>query len=71
MLTKGQVVQLLRDEYPYLASEYSVRSIGLFGSCAKDTPTEASDVDIVWSIAVRELPRVATQLQEILEQVTD
>lgn len=47
MLTKEEITRVLREHYPYLASEYGVKRIGLFGSYAKDTPTEASDVDIV------------------------
>ena len=46
-MSSEEVVQLLRDEYPYLESEYGVKRIGLFGSYAKGTPSEASDVDVV------------------------
>ena len=42
-----KTIELLREEYPYLAAEYGVRRIGLFGSHAKGTADEASDVDIV------------------------
>jgi predicted nucleotidyltransferase len=47
MLTREKVTEILREKYPYLVSEYGVKRIGLFGSFAKDLPTEASDVDIV------------------------
>jgi len=47
MLTRTEITRTLRENYPYLASEYGVKRIGLFGSYAKDTPTEASDIDIV------------------------
>ncbi|MGH9802443.1 MAG: nucleotidyltransferase family protein [Blastocatellia bacterium] len=47
MLTKEQVIQLLRENYPHLATEYGVKRIGLFGSYAKGIPTEQSDVDVV------------------------
>jgi uncharacterized protein len=47
MLTKTQIIKILREHYPYLAAEYGVKRIGLFGSYARDMPTEASDVDIV------------------------
>jgi hypothetical protein len=47
MLTKEEITQVLRENYPYLASEYGVKRIGLFGSYAKDVPTEVSDIDIV------------------------
>ena len=47
MLTRTEITRTLRENYPYLASEYGVKRIGLFGSYAKDMPTEASDIDIV------------------------
>jgi len=47
MLTREKIITVLRETYPYLASEYGVKRIGLFGSYAKDVPTEKSDVDIV------------------------
>lgn len=47
MSTKEEIIQALQENYPYLASEYGVKRIGLFGSYAKDRPTETSDVDIV------------------------
>ncbi len=40
-------MEVLREQYAYLASEYGIRRIGLFGSYAKDTPTEVSDIDLV------------------------
>jgi hypothetical protein len=47
MLTRDEIITILRANYAYLASEYGVKQIGLFGSYATDTPTESSDVDIV------------------------
>jgi len=47
MLTREKITEILRENYLYLASEYGMRRIGLFGSYAKDVPTEASDIDIV------------------------
>ncbi|MBZ0167839.1 Nucleotidyltransferase domain protein [Candidatus Methylomirabilis lanthanidiphila] len=47
MLTKEEITKVLREIYPYMASEYGVKRIGLFGSYAKDTPTETSDLDLV------------------------
>ena len=50
MLTKEEITKVLREDYTYLASEYGVKRIGLFGSYAKDMPTETSGVDIVVEI---------------------
>ena len=47
MLTKEEITKILRENHAYLASEYGVKRLGLFGSYAKGTPTETSDVDIV------------------------
>ena len=47
MPTKDQIVNLLRETYPYLASEYGVKKVGIFGSYANGTPDETSDVDII------------------------
>jgi predicted nucleotidyltransferase len=38
---------LLQENYAYLASEYGVKRIGLFGSYAKGVPAETSDIDII------------------------
>jgi predicted nucleotidyltransferase len=46
-MSEEAVAELLREKYPYLASEYGVKRLGLFGSYAKGTPSETSDVDIV------------------------
>ena len=47
MLNQDSIREILRRQYPYLASEYGVRKIGLFGSYAKGSQTEKSDIDIV------------------------
>ncbi|MBK8541462.1 MAG: nucleotidyltransferase domain-containing protein [Ardenticatenia bacterium] len=50
-MNKAQVVALLREQQSYLASEYGVRRIGLFGSFANGLPDDASDVDLVVEFA--------------------
>ncbi len=47
MSTREEITQIIREKYPYLASEYGVKRIGLFGSCASGMDSEASDIDIV------------------------
>lgn len=47
MLTREQIVQRLREERPYLAAEFGVGKIGLFGSYAEDQANQASDIDLV------------------------
>jgi predicted nucleotidyltransferase len=45
--TTEQVMSILRRELPYFSREFNVRRIGLFGSYAKGTQREDSDIDIV------------------------
>ncbi len=47
MLTQQEMIQMLRDQYPYLAAQYGVKRLGLFGSYAQGRATEASDIDLV------------------------
>lgn len=47
MLTRETITQRLRECYPYLAAEFGVRRLGLFGSFARGTASEGSDVDVV------------------------
>jgi hypothetical protein len=46
-MSREQALDILRAQYPHLASEYGVKRIGLFGSCAGDALAETSDVDVV------------------------
>jgi predicted nucleotidyltransferase len=68
MLTKVDVLQTLRENFPYLNSEFGVKKIGIFGSFAKGSPDESSDVDIVVefekSIGLR-----FVELSEYLEKI--
>jgi len=47
MLTKDRIIELLREQTPYLAHEFGVRKIGLFGSFAEGRSNDSSDIDIV------------------------
>jgi predicted nucleotidyltransferase len=47
MLTREEVIEILREKLPYFVTEYGVKRIGLFGSYAKGTQAEDSDVDVV------------------------
>ena len=47
MQQREEILQALRDSFPYLAAEYSVKRIGLFGSFARGTGGQDSDIDIV------------------------
>ncbi len=47
MLSRAEVITLLRRSYPHLVAEYGVKRIGLFGSYAQGQPDEESDIDLV------------------------
>jgi hypothetical protein len=47
VLKREDIIKILRNNYPHLTSEYGVKRIGLFGSYARNQPTETSDVDLV------------------------
>jgi len=46
-LTREEITALLRENYPDLRAKYGVKRSGLFGSYAKGTSSETSDVDLV------------------------
>ena len=44
---KGEVLRVIREKQPELASRFTVRRIGVFGSFARDSAGAESDVDIL------------------------
>lgn len=40
-------IELIRQNYAYLSGEYHIDRVGIFGSVAKQTAHEKSDIDIV------------------------
>jgi uncharacterized protein len=42
-----EILEKLKDRQEDMRSRFSVRRIGLFGSHARGTPSEASDIDLV------------------------
>ncbi len=55
MLTRETIIHQLQESYPYLTGEYGVEGIGLFGSFARGTADETSDVDVVVELAEPDL----------------
>lgn len=47
MHSDKKIKDILKSEYPLLISEYGIKRIGLFGSYAKGTQNEDSDIDII------------------------
>lgn len=46
-MTRDKIIHLLQREQAYLASEFGVSKVGLFGSYAKGQPDENSDIDLL------------------------
>lgn len=47
MRTFNQIKQIISQHKKYLAQEYSIRQIGIFGSYVRNAPSKDSDVDIL------------------------
>ena len=46
-LTRNTIINLLKAEKSYLAEEFGVLNIGLFGSFARDKSNSSSDIDLI------------------------
>ncbi len=46
-MDREELIALIRECYTYLAAEYGVKRIGIFGSFARGESGEASDVDLI------------------------
>ena len=57
MKTLTEIKQILQAQKPYLAEEYGVTEIGVFGSYARDEQCPDSDVDIL--IELERPPRIS------------
>ena len=47
MPTREEILGLLRERRDEMQMRFSVRSIGLFGSFARDATTDGSDIDLL------------------------
>jgi predicted nucleotidyltransferase len=47
MPCREQILEKIKEQYPYLSKEFGVQRIGLFGSVARQSETEDSDIDLV------------------------
>ncbi len=47
MMTREEVIRILRDALPDLAEDYGVHGLALFGSYARGDQDESSDVDVI------------------------
>ncbi|MEK7376397.1 MAG: nucleotidyltransferase family protein [Candidatus Margulisiibacteriota bacterium] len=68
MFTQNSVKEILKRELPFLRKRFFVRRIALFGSFAKGTYTNSSDVDIAVEFE-RPIGLIFVELAEYLENV--
>lgn len=67
-MTTEQVTDILRQQLPYLSTEYGVKRLGIFGSYAKGTQKEQSDIDLIAEFE-RPLGLKFIELTDYLEQL--
>lgn len=73
-MTREHVLQILRERLPMLHEKYGVRQIALFGSFARETQTERSDVDILVEFSTPlgfAFVRLAEELESLLHKKVD
>ena len=71
---REQVIQSLRDQLPLLQERYGVVRMALFGSFAKGTPTDTSDVDLLVELSRPlglEFVELANDIEEVLGRKAD
>ena len=74
ILTKEKITNILSEKSEYLTEVYGVKKIGLFGSYAMGTYTEASDIDIIVEFETPlgfKFMEFADYLEEILGKPVD
>ncbi|MEA3439066.1 MAG: nucleotidyltransferase domain-containing protein [Chloroflexota bacterium] len=47
LLNREQILEILREELPYLRERYGVESVAIYGSFSKGSYTDKSDIDIL------------------------
>ncbi|MCX9083762.1 MAG: nucleotidyltransferase family protein [Candidatus Methanoperedens sp.] len=47
MITRKEIIAILRRELPHLKTIFGVKRIGIFGSYSKEAQKEDSDVDLI------------------------
>ena len=73
-LTKEKILQILSEYRKKHREEFGIVKIGIFGSFAKQTETEASDVDVFVELKKSNLftlSRIRIDLEELLGKRVD
>jgi len=67
-LTKEVVLRRLRESHPQLTAQFGVQRVSLFGSFAKETAQESSDIDLIVELQ-RPIGLKFVELVEYLEML--
>jgi predicted nucleotidyltransferase len=70
MLTRENILTILRDNKDRFAEQYGVTKLGLFGSFARNEATEESDVDICVELAEVSYDHMFDIREEIMEKTS-
>ena len=68
MTVNNATLELIKEKYSYLSTEFGVKKIGFFGSVAKGIENEDSDIDIVVELK-RPIGLKFIELVEYLESI--
>lgn len=74
MKTKAEVISILKKFKQDSAQKYGIKTLGLFGSCARNQQDEASDVDVVVTLQEPDfftLEKIKEELERLLPYRVD
>jgi predicted nucleotidyltransferase len=72
--SQTEIIQILQREMPFLKSRYGVERLAIYGSFAKNTQAEGSDIDILVQLSRPiglDFIRLAYHLEETLGREVD
>ena len=69
MQNKQDILALLKSNFPELRKEFGVKTLGVFGSFARDKLIHdyfGVNFDVVWDVVQTDLPPLIQQLESIV-----
>lgn len=72
-MTRNECIEILKLAGPYIKEKYGVKSLSLFGSTARGTHTDESDVDLFIDMPPKafQLVELGYYLEDILGRAVD
>lgn len=74
MKTRAEVISILKKFKQDSAQKYGIKTLGLFGSCARNQQDEASDVDVVVTLQEPDfftMEKIKEELERLLPYRVD